>query len=294
MPATYLRPFRVRHYECDAASHLYHANYLRYMETAAFEASTDVGYTPARYDALGLVWLVYESAITYRRPILYGATVQVKTWVEDFRRVRSRRRYEFFDPQTGALLADGCTDWVLLDRESQRPVSIPAALRQAFFPEGVPPDAGRAARFPEPPAPPAGVFTTRRHVEWRDVDPARHVNNAVYLSYMESSAMGLMRHCGWTMQRAWDSGFAIVARDYRIEYRGQATLDDELQIDTWLSDVRRATAVRHYRVTRVADGAVLTRGRCLYAWVDPQTYRPVRISREFLTDFQANISAGKT
>jgi acyl-CoA thioester hydrolase len=99
-----------------------------------------------------------------------------------------------------------------------------------------------------------------------------------------------MRHYGWTMQRAWDAGFSMVARAYRIEYRGQATLDDQLAVTTWLSDVRRATAVRHYAITRVHDGALLTRARCLYAWIDLQSNRPVRIPPAFLADFQANIA----
>ena len=38
-------------------------------------------------------WLVRETDITYLRPLVYGDTVIVKTWVGDFRRVRSRRDY---------------------------------------------------------------------------------------------------------------------------------------------------------------------------------------------------------
>ena len=87
--------FRVRHYECDAYGHLNNANYVRYMQEAAFDASAAVGYDKNRYEAMGYLWLAHETEIEYLQPVIYGDTIEVKTWVGDFRRVRSRRFYEF-------------------------------------------------------------------------------------------------------------------------------------------------------------------------------------------------------
>jgi hypothetical protein len=39
MPLTHTRLFRVRHYECDIEGRLRAANYLRYMQEAAFTAT---------------------------------------------------------------------------------------------------------------------------------------------------------------------------------------------------------------------------------------------------------------
>jgi len=44
MPLIHERAFRVRHYECDAYGHVNHANYLRYMQEAALDASAAAGY----------------------------------------------------------------------------------------------------------------------------------------------------------------------------------------------------------------------------------------------------------
>ena len=50
MPAAvHTATFRVRHYECDAYGHLNNANYARYMQEAAFDASAAVGYGKDRY-----------------------------------------------------------------------------------------------------------------------------------------------------------------------------------------------------------------------------------------------------
>ena len=61
MPLTHVRTFRVRHYECDALGHVNYANYLRYMQEAAFDASAAAGYDLDRYKAMGCHWLVRET-----------------------------------------------------------------------------------------------------------------------------------------------------------------------------------------------------------------------------------------
>ena len=67
------------------------------MQEAAFDASAAASYDFRRYREMGRAWLVRETDIIYLRPLAYGDSVVVKTWVLDFRRVRSRRAYELRD-----------------------------------------------------------------------------------------------------------------------------------------------------------------------------------------------------
>ncbi len=285
---TFTRSFRVRSYECDAYGHVNNPNYLRYMQETAFDASAARGYDQAAYAALGRLFLVRETDVEYLLPLRYGDSFKVTTWVVDFRRVRSRRAYEFHHAATGALVARASTDWVFVDRESLKPVTVPNGLVDAFFPDGAPPPLARAP-FPDPPDPPPGVFTARHRVGWGEIDTAAHVNNAAYLTYADDAGVQVGAAFGWTMARMMAAGFGIIARRIQIEYAQSAVLDDELDVQTWVSDVRRASAVRHYRITRVRDGAPVARIRSTYAWVDLATGRPVRIPSDFLADFAPNI-----
>ncbi|MBP8947346.1 MAG: acyl-CoA thioesterase [Candidatus Promineofilum sp.] len=289
-PVPYLeRQFRVRHYECDAYGHVNHANYLRYMQEAAFDASAAVGYDVARYEAIGRQWLVRETDITYLRPLAYGDTVIVKTWVADFRRVRSRRDYALRLAGSDEPVATASTEWVLLDSATLRPVTIPPEMVAAFRHPSV--AAGeRRDPFPTAPPPPPGIFRARRRVEWRDIDPAQHVNNANYLAYIEECNVGVAVAHGWPLSRLLAEGVGIVARRYRIEYREPAVMDDELEVTTFISDVRRATAVRHYAIRRVADGALLARAHVLWVFVDLATGQPRRIPAPFLSALAANVA----
>lgn len=280
----------VRYDECDMYGHVNHTTYLRYMQEAAFAASAAVGYDAARYEAMDRAWLVRESDVHYLSPLRYGDMVDVKTWVLDFRRVRSRRAYEMRRNSTEELVARAVTDWIFVDRDTRRPNTIPSTVAAAYLPDGAPQDAPPRERFPQSPPPPLGVYRQHRRVQWSDVDPTQHVNNAVYLSYLEDCAIRDAVSRGWPISRMIEEGgFAIVARRYRIEYRGQALLDDELEVATWISDVKRATAVRHYTIRRAADGELLTRAWALWVWVDLETGRPTRIPQAFISDFASNI-----
>lgn len=289
MPRTYTRTFRIRNYEVDAYGHVHHANYLRYAQEAAIHASDDAGYDEAEYARRGTVWLIRETGIDYLQPARYGDALDVKTWVVDFARVRSRREYEMRIAGTGALAARAYTDWVCLNRSTGRPARIPPEMVQAFLPEGGAPTLRRDP-FPEPPAPPEGAHRSRRRVQFHELDAMRHVNNAVYLDYLEQAAVEAAAERGWPMDRAIEMDLGIVARQHRIEYLRQAVYGDELLITTWLSDWRPASAVRHYTI-QLASGESLVRARTHLVCIRLSTGRPVPMPRELAKDFESQTAA---
>jgi acyl-CoA thioester hydrolase len=290
MPAIHHEPFRVRYYECDAYGHLNNINYLRWMQEAAFAASEAVGYDFTRYDQIGHMWLIRETNIEYILPLEYGDEVEIKTWVMDFRRSHSLRKYEFWNTRTGQLVAQASTDWVYLDSKTRRPAGIPEDMRLAFVPEGLPNDGTPRERFPDPPTPPPNVFSIRTLVRWGELDALWHVNNAIYLSFIEDVGTRVCEAHGWPMQRMMEEGFGIIARQHHIEYRQPAKLGDELEISTWYSVAQRTTALRHYAIRRTSDGVLLVRARTRYVWVDIHTRRPIRIPEHFLAEFADNLA----
>ncbi|MDJ0751947.1 MAG: acyl-CoA thioesterase [Ardenticatenaceae bacterium] len=291
MPAHVLQ-FPVRYHECDAYHHVNHANYVRYMAEAAFSASAKVGYTEEKLKKTNAVWLVRGHNIEFVNPYTFGDQVKIETWVTNFRRVRSLRQYVFW--KGNQVAARASTDWVYADRQTGQLLTVPDQMAADFLTYNGPDDRPQPKLdpFPKPAPYPEAPFSCSLAVEWRDVDPNRHVNNAAYLSYIENAAWQMCVQYGWTPQRMVEHNFGIVARRYRIEYLAPAWMGDQLQITTWVSDGRRATAVRHYEVRRAADQKLLARARALWVWVNLQTGLPIRIPRDFWEDFQPNISAG--
>jgi acyl-CoA thioester hydrolase len=162
---------------------------------------------------------------------------------------------------------------------------IPPELIAAFFPEGMPGQAQPRERLRSDRPPPAGVFTARRRVTWRDIDAAQHVNNSNYLAYAEDCAMQVMAAHGWPLERLRSEGIALVARRHQIEYLQPALLDDELELATWASNVTGDSLKRHYTITRVSDGTLLAQVHSAYGWIDLATRRSARIPSAFMADF---------
>jgi acyl-CoA thioester hydrolase len=271
MPREFIRTFRVREYECDLYGHVNNANYLRYMQQAAIEASADVGFDSRRYRELGTLWLIRETEIEYRKPVFPGQMVQVRTWVADFRRIVSRRMYAM--TVDGEPVASAYTDWVYVDRGTQRPVRIPADMALAFMPEGGSGEVIERVPLVVPPLPPQPVHI-QHHVEWGDLDGAGHVNNAVYLNFLEESGIRAGEAIGWGMDELAVHNLAVVARSHRIQYLLPALHGDDLEITTWLSDVRRVSALRNYRIIRLVDGALLLQANTRVAILDRRTMAP--------------------
>ncbi len=115
------------------------------------------------------------------------------------------------------------------------------------------------------------------------------MNNAAYLVYIEECNAAAAAAFGWPLSRIMDEGIGIVARRYRIEYREPAVMDDELVLTSFLSDFKRATAVRHNEIRRVADGALLVRAYALWVFIDLATGKPIRIPVKFMEDFRPNV-----
>ena len=290
MPLEHVRTFRVRYYECDAFGHVRGVSLLRYMQEAAFDASAAAGYDMARYEELKRLWLVRETDVESLLSLRYGDSVQVKTWVADFRRVRSRRMYEMRLAGSGELVVRASTDWVYLDTVTGRPATIPPEMIAAFFPEGMPEQSLPRERLPSAPPPPPGVFTARQRVTWRDIDGAQHVNNSNYLAYVEDCAMQVMAAHGWPLARMWSDGVALVARRHQIEYLQPAVLDDELELATWASGMTDDSFVRHTTITRVSDRALLAQVHSVYGLLDLATRKSVSIPSAFMADFASNTA----
>ena len=291
MPLTFTRRFRIRYYECDAHRRFAGANYLRYMQEAAFDASADVGYDEDKYLKLGSFWLIRETEISYYIPLRSNDLVDVVTWVDDFRRVRSRRIYEFRLIPTNELAGKAVTDWAYLDRKTGRPKEIPDEMVAAFLEGGEEIRSKPRTRFPKINNPPKEAYFDHRKVEWRDIDSAQHVNNAVYLAYFEDCGIQVAKEYGWEMKRMQAMGIGIVGRKHHILYRQPAFLDDELEIATWLTNFQKSTVMRHYILKRLSDNEILGQSNSVYALIDLNSGKLTNFPATFHQDFKANISS---
>ncbi|GMV33084.1 MAG: hypothetical protein AMXMBFR60_09130 [Chloroflexota bacterium] len=77
-------------------------------------------------------WVVRQHSIEYLLPAFAGEEIEIRTWVENIRKARSLRRYEFVRKGDGKILVKGETDWVFVDVKTGNLKAIPPDVAGIF------------------------------------------------------------------------------------------------------------------------------------------------------------------
>ena len=115
----------------DRNRHVNNVAYVQWMQDAAIQHSAATGCTRMT-ETIGATWVARMHRIEYLSPAFAGEVITVSTWVANFRKVRSLRRYRFIRVVDQKVLAQGETDWVLVDVASGRPRGIPSEMAKLF------------------------------------------------------------------------------------------------------------------------------------------------------------------
>ena len=126
----YSKPFLIPQSSIDENGHVNNVSYVQWMQDIAVEHYSSIGGVAAQ--GPNATWVVREHKVEYLLPAFVGEEIEIKTWVENVRRVRSLRKYEFVRKSDGKVLVRGETDWVFVDIKSGRPLAIPEAVSEVF------------------------------------------------------------------------------------------------------------------------------------------------------------------
>lgn len=120
---------RIRFAETDAQGVAHHASFVVWLEVArvAYLAAHAGGYQAIRDG--GVEALTTEICVRYHRAARFDETLRIWTRCTDVR--GARFRYEYRIERDGELVADGYTNHATVDRETHRPVRVPALLAEA-------------------------------------------------------------------------------------------------------------------------------------------------------------------
>ena len=110
-----------------------------------------------------------------------------------------------------------------------------------------------------------------------DVDAQAHVNNVVYVRWVQDAATAHWESLTTPATRA-EVGWVLLRHE--IDYRRAAVLGDAVVVRTQVGHLAGLTFERLSVVRRAADGVALAESRTVWCPVDPRTGRPRRVSAE--------------
>src|SRR5437868_5739336 len=115
-----------------------------------------------------------------------------------------------------------------------------------------------------------------------DIDEQNHVNNTVYLRWVQEVATAHWRAVA--SPRAQETIRWVVLR-HEIEYKTSATLGDKILLRTWVGKATRLTFERFTEIRRNSDGQMLSKARTLWCPINAQTGRPARVPADVRAQF---------
>lgn len=96
-------------------------------------------------------------------------------------------------------------------------------------------------------------FEIAMRARFHEADLLGHINNAVYLHYMEQAAIEHATFLGLTMDASRAMGGVFVARRHEIEFLRAALPGEVVRVQTWLQEPRGARVTRCYQIFRGDD-----------------------------------------
>jgi acyl-CoA thioester hydrolase len=132
MPAVFEHLHTVTEAEIDRLGHANNLEYLRWMLDAAVAHSAAQGWPAEAYERLGAGFVVRSHQVKYLQSAYAGDELAIVTWVADFKRMSSVRRYKVVRRSDTALLASAATEWAFVNMTTRTLARIPPELAAAF------------------------------------------------------------------------------------------------------------------------------------------------------------------
>ena len=128
------------------------------------------------------------------------------------------------------------------------------------------------------------MFTHKIDVRFRDCDALGHVNNSVYLTYLEQARLHYWRAL-WGFGSAESTAPGVIMARAEIDYRRPAHYGQVLEVKLTLAAIGTTSFTYSYDITN-EDGALVASARTVQVMYDYEAARPVPIPDEIRQKMQ--------
>ena len=132
----------------------------------------------------------------------------------------------------------------------------------------------------------SAIFDLNLQVKPEHIDILGHVNNVVYIQWMQDVALAHIEQIGLGLTQYLELKHAMVAVEHHVQYRKAAIEGDELILRTWLDHIDALYSYRQYAFYRPKDQSILFVGNTKWACIEIATGRPKRMSPSFIQAYQ--------
>lgn len=129
-------------------------------------------------------------------------------------------------------------------------------------------------------------YSVRWPVRQYELDLLGHVNNAVYLNWVEQVAIEHVEALGFGREWSLAHGGVWVVREHHVTYHRPVGYGDVVLVTTLPQKIGGVRGVRRTEIHRESDGALTTEVTTHWIWVRTSDSRPTRIPPDLIALFQ--------
>ncbi len=111
------------------------------------------------------------------------------------------------------------------------------------------------------------VFETPFTVRSYELDSLGHVNNAVFLSYLEEATFLLLAEHGLPFQDFSGKGWVPILAHVDIDFRQEITAGEQLLVQVWPISYGNTSMKIGYRLRRARDGSLVAEAMRVWVFV---------------------------
>lgn len=126
-PHVYTETFKVTPEMIDDNHHFNNVWSVQWIQDISKNHSDNVGAIDLMHQ-LGAGWMIRTQHIEYKNQAFLGDEIKGNTWVERFNKFLSFRRCRFERVSDGKVIFESETQWVLVDMNRGRPMTIPLEM----------------------------------------------------------------------------------------------------------------------------------------------------------------------
>ncbi len=129
------------------------------------------------------------------------------------------------------------------------------------------------------------LFRWPVRVYYEDTDAGGVVYHARYLAFFERARTEMLRSKGINQQSLLTEELGFVVKSMTTDFIRPARLDDLLEIETQIIEVKRASLTFQQRLVD-SQGNLLCRASALIACVDTSKMKPIALPKSIVAEFK--------
>lgn len=121
---------------------------------------------------------------------------------------------------------------------------------------------------------------TNIRVRYVETDQMGVVHHSNYYAYFEVAREDFIKAAGIEYRKMEKDGIMLPLIETHCRYYEGAKYYDELEIETFMTELTPVKIVLEYTAKRKSDGALIAKGKTMQAFVDSSTFKVMNLKKE--------------